>query len=316
MVGREPLGPWTLVKVSILVVQGYWGRGVVVLPKLGALRVKGRAWPKGAMPKMVTVRRDACGDWWVSFALDEPSPQWTPAPNWSAGLDWGAGPSNAFVADTGWFVEAPRPLAGLECLARLAGLQRKQARQVKGSRRYQRTRRRIARLHRRIGRIRLDWAHEVTTWLVRTFEVIGIEDLHVKGMSASARGSTVAPGRNVRQKAGLNRSILDGCPGLLRQLLAYKVEWYGRTLGTAERWSPTSKRCRRCAAVRKRLRLDQRHWTCAACGTTHDRDVNAAGNIVDEIMHMLGFPPGEPGTDLREAPGVRTPLAVKLAVPA
>ena len=81
-----------------------WGEGgVVVLPKLGALRVKGRAWPKGAMPKMVTVRRDGCGDWWVSFALEEPAPQWTPAPNWSAGLDWGV---NELTADTGWLIEA------------------------------------------------------------------------------------------------------------------------------------------------------------------------------------------------------------------
>ena len=89
-----------------------WGEGgAVVLPKLGALRVKGRRWPKGAMPKMVTVRRDACGDWWVSFSLDEPAPQWTPASNWCAGIDWGAGERNALVADAGWFVEAPKPLA-------------------------------------------------------------------------------------------------------------------------------------------------------------------------------------------------------------
>ena len=287
-----------------------WGEcGTIVLPKLGALRVKGRSWPKGCMPKTVTVCLDRCGDWWVSFALDEPAPQWTPAPNWKAGLDWGAGERNALVADTGWVVEAPRPLAGLGRLDRRANLERKKARQVKGSRRYQRTRQRIARLSRRIARIRGDWLHKITTWLVKTFEIIGIEDLDVKGMSASARGSTVAPGRNVRQKAGLNRSILDSCPGLLRRLLEYKVQWYGRTLGTADRWSPTSKRCRRCGAVRKTLRLKERRWTCTACATTHDRDINAAGN-------MLGFPPGEPGTDLRGATGIRTPLAVKSAVPA
>ena len=215
---------------------------------------------------------------------------------------------------TAWSAEGPKALA--RNLDRLANLQRKLARQTKGSRRRQRTQQRIVRLHRRIARIRLDWVHKITAWLVKTFEVIGIEDLNVKGMSASARGSTEAPGRNVRQKAGLNRAIMDGCPALLRRILQYKAHWHGRTVVVADRWSPTSKRCRTCGTIRKTLPLSERIWTCDACATQNDRDVNAAGNIIDDVLNRLGFPPGEPGTALREAPGVRTPLAVKSTVPA
>lgn len=131
-----------------------------------------------------------------------------------------------------------------------------------------------------IGNIRRDWQHKTTTTLIRENQTIVVEDLYVRGMTASAKGSVTAPGSRVAQKAGLNRSVLEVGFHELRRQLTYKALWAGRTLIVVDRWYPSSKRCSDCGYTRKQLALNQRKWTCPQCGQVHDRDVNAARNLL------------------------------------
>jgi putative transposase len=119
--------------------------------------------------------------------------------------------------------------------------------------------------------------------LVREYTHIAIEDLHVKGMSSSAKGRPDKPGKNVRQKAGLNTSILDANMGEFRRQLEYKSQENGTVLSVVDRWFPSSKTCWVCGEKTNLLGglagLKVRKWTCEKCGTTHHRDTNAAINL-------------------------------------
>jgi putative transposase len=132
--------------------------------------------------------------------------------------------------------------------------------------------------------------HRLTTMLVNENQVVCIEDLAVKPMGASAKGTREAPGCRVRQKAGLNRSLRDAAFGEIRRQLAYKAAWYGRTLVTVDRFYPSSKTCSTCGHRLEALPLDQRSWACPQCGTVHDRDVNAALNIERQGLAQLIHP--------------------------
>lgn len=115
---------------------------------------------------------------------------------------------------------------------------------------------------------------------MRRADVIAIEDLNVAGMAGSARGTTERPGRNVKAKAGLNRAVMDAALGEFRRQLEYKTTRAGTTLAVVDRWYPSSKTCSACGHLLSNLTLSVRHWTCPDCGTRHDRDHNAAKNIL------------------------------------
>ena len=114
--------------------------------------------------------------------------------------------------------------------------------------------------------------HEATTKLVRQHQIICIEDLFVKGMN---------------QHPKLARQLADAAFGEFRRQLEYKAKWYGRTLVAVDRWYPSSKTCSCCGHVLDELRLDQREWMCLMCGTEHDRDINAAKNVLAEGLRQL-----------------------------
>ncbi|MFD8789446.1 RNA-guided endonuclease InsQ/TnpB family protein [Streptomyces vinaceus] len=162
---------------------------------------------------------------------------------------------------------------------RLATAQRKLSRTEKGSRRRDRARRTVARLHHEVAVRRAGALHAVTKQLATRFAVVAVEDLNVTGMTTSARGTKDAPGRQVRQKAGLNRAVLDAAPGEFRRQLTYKTAWYGSGLAVLDRWFPSSKTCSTCGWQNPRLTLADRTFTCPDCGLTIDRDLNAARNI-------------------------------------
>lgn len=111
------------------------------------------------------------------------------------------------------------------------------------------------------------------------FAAVVIEDLNVAGMTRSARGTVAAPGSRVRQKAGLNRAILDVAPGELRRQLTYKTSWYGSQLAVLDSCWPSSKTCSACGWQNPRLTLADREFHCTDCGLRIDRDLNAARNI-------------------------------------
>ena len=213
----------------------------VRLPKIGELRFR-LSRPFGGMVRNATVCRDGLG-WHVSFGIatgTEPA-----APNGlpGCGVDFGVACS-AYVSDeTGPRLLPPTLSEGERC--RLLGLERRKARQVRWakrhnggrySRRLRRTIAQIARLKARQARRRLDFTHKLTTDLAKSHGWVGIEDLRVKSMTRSAKGSALAPGRGVKAKAGLNRGILDNALHERRQL-AYKAARYGSNLRLVPRRS-------------------------------------------------------------------------------
>ena len=163
-------------------------------------------------------------------------------------------------------VPNPRPLeAGLKELRHLS---RERSRRVQGSRRYEQTRQRIARLHRRIANIRSHHIHDLTTTLAKTHGEVVVEGLDVAGM-LRLRGRTGARARR--------RGLSDSALAETRRQLAYKASWYGSRLVVADRWYPSTKTCHICTHVQQIGWAE--HWTCARCGTSHQRDDNAAVNL-------------------------------------
>jgi putative transposase len=254
-----------------------------------------RPLPEGAQPSSVTVTRTAAGRFYVSLLVEEdvaPLPQ----VETRIGLDLNAG---AVVDSQGRTHRLPKRLQDLA--ARQRRYQRAQRRKIaaakvrmglspnaplpKGTRlvasnNLKKASRKVGRVQEHIARIRRDWQHKLTTSIVRENQVIAIEDLNVRGLTASARGTKEQPGARVRQKAGLNRAVLNVGFAELRRQLEYKAQWAGRDLIVIDRWYPSSKRCSACGHVLPRLALSTRRWTCPACGQAHDRDVNAAKNIL------------------------------------
>jgi putative transposase len=242
--------------------------GEVWVPKAGWVRFRwSRAVPTA---KSYRVTRDRAGRWHVAFAaIPEPIPR--PGTGEVVGVDRGVVVSAAL--STGKLLHCPglRPAEQ----ARLRLLQRKLARARKGSHRRGRVKAAIARLRAREGDRRKDWAEQTSTDLARRFDVIRIEDLRITSMTRSARGTIERPGRNVQQKAGLNRGILASGWGLLARRLQDKAP------GRVEKIPPayTSQRCSECGHVAADSRESQALFRCTACGYTEHADVNAAKNL-------------------------------------
>ena len=243
--------------------------GQVWIPKAGWVRFRwSRAVP--AEVKSYRVTMDRAGRWHVAFAaVPEPVP--APGTGQVVGIDRGVVVSAAL--STGALLHCPA-LTGRE-RTRLRRLQRRLARATRGSNRRGRVRHAIARLRARETDRRKDWAEKTSTDIVRRFDVICVEDLKIGNMTRSARGTRENPGRNVGQKAGLNRGILRSGWGLLVRRLEDKAP------GRVEKIKPhyTSQRCSACGQVDRDSRESQAVFRCTACGFAGHADVNAARNI-------------------------------------
>ncbi len=243
--------------------------GQVWVPKAGWVRFRwSRAVPPGAKSYRVTM--DRAGRWHVAFAVI-PVPVPAPGNGQAVGIDRGVAVSAAL--STGDLLRCPA-LTGRERI-RLRRLQRRLARAKRGSNRHGRVRHAIARLQARESDRRKDWAEKVSTDIARRFDVIRVEDLQITNMTRSARGTRGDPGRNVQQKAGLNRGILRSGWGLLVRRLEDKAS------GRVEKVKPhyTSQRCSACGQVDRDSRESQAVFRCTACGVACHADVNAAINI-------------------------------------
>jgi transposase len=243
-----------------------WAR--VRVPKVGWIRFRlSRPLPKA---KSYRITRDAAGRWHIAFAvIPEPIP---PAGTGRiVGVDRGVTVSAAL--STGQLLVCPT-LSSAEH-ARLRRLQRRLARARPGSNRRDRLRTAVARLKAKEADRRKDWVEQISTRLARCFDVIRIEDLNIRNMTRSAKGTVAVPGRNVRSKAGLNRAILASGWGLLVQRLEQKAA------GRVERVpaAGTSQTCSCCGVGDREARESQAAFRCRACGFTANADVNAAINI-------------------------------------
>jgi len=243
--------------------------GEVRVPKAGWVRFRwSRAVPPGV--KSYRVTRDRAGRWHVAFAaVPEPIP--APGNGLALGIDRGVAVSAAL--STGKLLRVSG-LGGAE-RTRLLRLERKFARARRGSNRRTSVKRAIARLRVRETDRRKDWAEKASTDIARRFDLIRVEDLQTKNMTRSAKGTRGDPGRNVRQKAGLNREILRSGWGLLARRLEEKAP------GRVEKVNPafTSQRCSACRHVDRKSRESQASFQCTACGFACHADVNAAKNI-------------------------------------
>jgi putative transposase len=243
--------------------------GEVWVPKVGWVRFR---WSRPVPPgvKSYRVTKDRAGRWHVAFAVI-PAPIPVPGNGEVVGIDRGVAVSAAL--STGELLRAPG-LATRE-RNRMRRLERKLARAKRGSNRRAQVKHAIARLHARQADRRKDWVEKTTTGIARRFDVIRVEDLRIKNMTRSARGTPENPGRNVGQKARLNRGILASGWGLLVRRLEQKAP------GRVEKVTPrfTSQRCSACGHADARSRESQARFTCVACGYAGNADVNAARNI-------------------------------------
>ena len=244
----------------------HWGH--VFVPKIGWVRFRWSRTPGEA--KSYRITRDAVGRWHIAFAI-EPAPLAGPGTGEIVGLDRGVAVS--VMTSEGEAFRAPvlRPKEA----ERLLRLQRRLARACRGSNRRYRIKRAIARLRARGVDRRKDWVEQTTTSLARRYDVLKVENLNVGAMTRSARGTLEAPGRNVAQKAGLNRSILAQGWGLFLARLEHKAR------GRVRRVDPkhTSQRCSACGHVAPESRESQAAFRCVACGFACNADLNAARNI-------------------------------------
>jgi putative transposase len=214
------------------------------------------------VPSTVTVSKDTAGRYFVSFLVDEDI-QPLPVAMAMVGVDMGL--KDLVVFSTGEKVANSKHLRRSE--RKLAHAQRNLARKKLGSKNRDKARLKVARVHAKIADQRSDGLHKLTTRLIRENQTICIESLAVKNM--------------VRNHS-LAKAISDAGWGELVRLLEYKAAWYGRTLVRIDRWYPSSQRCHVCGYISEPLTLDVRQWTCPNpdCGTHHDRDINAAKNIL------------------------------------
>jgi putative transposase len=251
-----------------------WARGVLSVPKVGALKLA-ESLPEVPRPDSVTLVRDAAGCYYVSFGAQAET-SLLPIVQRSVGVDLGL--HHLATLSTG--EKIPNPKHYHARLRYLRQQQRCLARRQKGSRRRAKQRLRVARAHARVRHERQCALHALTTRLVREFDLICVEDLNVKGMAC---------GRHAR-------AIHDVAFSEIRRQLTYKSEWYGRVLVEVDRWYSSSKSCSECQHTLDVLQLDQRQWACPKCRTCHDRDINAARNLLAEGLRQLA---GRDDRDLR-----------------
>ncbi|GAA1781949.1 transposase [Actinomadura chokoriensis] len=248
--------------------------GQVRIPKVGWVRFR---WSRPVPPdvKSFRVTRDRAGRWHISFAaIPDPIPP--PGNGEAVGVDRGVAVSAAL--STGHTCTVPGLTPGEA--ERLKRLLRRLARAEQGSNRRARLKAAIARLKAREADRRKDWVEKTTTDLARRFDIIAVEDLNVRGMTRSAKGTLEAPGVNVRQKAGLNRGILANGWGQLVTRLEDKAR--GRVTRVDPRY--TSQTCHACGYRAPENRESQAVFGCTACGHRANADVNAARNIKDTAV--------------------------------
>jgi putative transposase len=320
----HPAGPPTFKKRSDRLAVPFPGQAVKVrtlnrrwaevrLPKVGWVRLR-LSRPLGGAVRNATVSRDGLG-WHVSFGVATSAAPAAPNGLPGCGVDFGVACS-AYVSDeTSPRLLPPTLTAGQQ--RRLQGLERRKARQVRWakrhnggrySRRLRRTIAHIAGLRARQARRRLDFTHKLTTDLAKSHGWVGIEDLRVRNMTRSPKGTALAPGRGVRAKAGLNRAILDNAPYQRRRQLVYKAPRFGSELRLAPARG-TSQTCSACGYRDPESRPGcGRVFACTACGHQAHADLNAA--LIIERMAA-----GQAVDSTRSHPRVARPARSRMREP-
>lgn len=242
--------------------------GAVQLPKLGEVKCRVSKCVKGRILS-ATIRQTPSGKYYVSLCCTDVELDHLPTTGAVIGLDMGL---NAF-AITSDGIEHPNPKYLRKSEKKLAKLQRQLSRKTKGSQNWEKARIKVARCHEHIANQRQDMLHKLSNKIVRENDVICIEDLAPKNMVRNHK---------------LAKSISDASWGEFHRQLAYKSEWYGKQLITVDRFFPSSQLCSECGAQWPGTKDTKvREWTCPQCSAFHNRDHNAAINILNEGLRLM-----------------------------
>ena len=239
-----------------------WDGKALKLAKMDApLNIRwSRTMPKAAKLTTVTVSKDAAGRYFVSLLCDDTVSE-KPKAEGKIGIDLGL--THFAILSNGEKIASPNAFRNSE--AKLAKLQRRLATKQKGSANRGKAKLKVAKLHAKIADSRKDFLHKLSTRLINENQVIAVESLAVS---------------NMQKNHCLAKSISDASWSEFVRQLEYKAQWYGRTLVGIDRWYPSSKRCSDCGHTVSKMPLNIREWVCPECGAIHDRDVNAARNVL------------------------------------
>jgi len=247
--------------------------GQVKLSKLGIVRFTKSKELEGRI-KNVTISK-TCRKWYIAFNCEVDTPQPKEIPQSAIGIDRGI--KTFAQCSDGTTVQGVSPLK--KNLKKLAKLQKKLSKKKKLSSNWRKTKQKIEKLHYHIANVRKDFLHKTSTQLAKNHSLIVMEDLKTQGMAKSAKGTKENPGKNVKAKSQLNRSILDQGWYTFQNLLSYKLGWRGGKLILI---SPknTSLKCRICSHIAEENRISQAEFHCIQCGHTENADLNASINIL------------------------------------
>jgi putative transposase len=251
----------------------------VKLPKVGIVRCRVSREVEGRILS-ATIRMKSSGKYYISFCCTDVSVALMPEVEGAVGVDLGV--ASLATASDGSAWEPAKATYKYE--RKLAREQRRLSRKKKGSSNYGKQKRKVARVHEKISNTRRDRINKMTTALVRENQAVFAEDLKTK---------------NMLRNRHLAKAVSDSSFGEILRQLEYKCEWYGRDFRKVDTWYPSSKLCSSCGYLSDSMPLSVREWTCPECDVTHDRDLNAAKNILAEGMRLLALD----GTEGRSGTG-------------